>query len=110
MSYSIRDWLYAQGEVSLALFASDWQYSSLLGGRLAANKSAPSGFWTLAWEAAQHEQDGFNGSQAEMLQQVLRASWDGEIGKGWDLSLGLDQRFGDEQGSTSLGFFLQRRF
>lgn len=110
VSYSVRDWLWKSGEVGVALFASDGEFSSLLGGRLSANKSAPSGFWTLAYELANHEQDNFNGAQAELLQQAVRASWDGEVGDSWDLSLGLDQRFGDEQGSISLGFWLQKRF
>jgi hypothetical protein len=110
VSCAVRDWLWKSGEIGAALFIADGQYSSLVGGRVSANKSAPWGFWTLTYELANHEQTGFNGSQAELLQQAVRASWDGEVGDGWDLSIGVDERFGDQQGSTSLGFWLQKRF
>ena len=68
------------------------------------------GWWTLGLESALHEQDGFIGEQEELWQHVLRGSYDTELGDSWDLSLWGDQRFGDEQQATTVGFSLRRRF
>lgn len=105
----VRDVLYSAGEVALALFATEGSFSSLEGVRLQANRLTSSGYFDLTWELAEHAQDGFFGSQSELVQQALRLAWDTNLGA-WDLSLSGEQRFGDEQDSYSLGFFLQRRF
>jgi hypothetical protein len=110
LDYALRDVLYQHGEVSAGLFANEGEFTSLDGARISANKSAGTGFWTLTYELAQNDQADFNGTQSSLLQQVIRATWDGEIGDGWDLSVNVDERFGDQQGSTALGFWLQRRF
>ena len=104
-----RDGLYAGGEVSLAAFGTQGSFSSLTGLRMQANRMTDKGFVNFTWEAAEHSQDDFFGAQRDLLQQVIRGAWDTELG-GWDLSLFGEDRFGDEQASYSLGFYLQRRF
>ena len=110
LDYALRDVLYQHGEVGVGLFGNQGEFTSLTGARITANKSASTGFWTLTYELAQNDQTGFSGAQSSLLQQAIRATWDGEIGAGWDLSVNVDERFGDQQGSTALGFWLQRRF
>lgn len=104
-----RNGLYDSGEVSLTVFNSEGTFSSLVGMRLQANRMIEHGFINFTWEAAEHTQDDFFGDQEDLLQQALRAAWDTDIGA-WDLSLYGEDRFGDEQDSYSLGFYLQRRF
>jgi len=106
----VRDRVLSQGELALALFGGDGKYSQVTGARLSASRSFASGWWTLGLESALHESDGFEGDQAELWQHVVRASFDRDLGASWDMSLWGDQRFGDEQQATTVGFSLRRRF
>jgi hypothetical protein len=106
----VRDRIVEQGELALALFASEGKYSDLTGGRLEVSRSFAHGWWTLALESALHEQQQFEGEQAELWQHSVRASYDRSLGASWDLGFWGDQRFGDEQDATTAGISLRRRF
>ncbi|MCP3916702.1 MAG: hypothetical protein GY711_14195, partial [bacterium] len=105
-----RDLLWERGEVNATLFTNTGAFSSVTGARFGGTRSTGRGYLAVTWELAKHEQDGFVGTQEDLLQQVLRGSWDTTLGDDWNLSLSADQRFGDEQDSFALGFYLQRRF
>jgi len=107
------DWdelFLGDGRLSLTLFRNDAALSRLYGARVGASKTLAGGHLYLGWEAAEHEQEDFSGSQEKLLQHALRGTYDRSLGGDWDLSLSVDERFGDQQDSLSLGFFLQRRF
>jgi len=106
----LRDVLYEDGRVSVAIFDTRGSTSSGVGWRLSADRRLPAGFVSLTWQTTDFEQDGFNGSQQNLLHQVLRAAYDTQLAADWDLSLFAEERFGDEQDSRAIGFFLQRRF
>jgi hypothetical protein len=106
----VRDRILEQGELAVALFASQGKYSSLAGGRLEASRAFAQGWWTLAWDSSLNEIDDFEGEHSELWQHALRASYDRSFGESWDLGLWGDQRFGDEQGATTAGVSLRRRF
>ena len=106
----LRDWLYEDGRVSLAIFDTRGATSSGIGWRVAADRRMPAGFVSLTWQTTDFQQDGFDGEQENLLHQVLRASYDTQLAADWDLSLFAEERFGDEQDSRAIGFYLQRRF
>ena len=106
----VRDRILAQGEIAVAAFASQGKFSSLAGGRVEVSRSFAQGWWTLSWESALHELDDFQGEQSELWQHTLRGSYDRSLGASWDFGVWGDQRFGDEQGATTAGVSLRRRF
>ena len=105
-----RDLLIRDGEMGFEVFVNDGSFSSVVGGRVTATKATGENYWNLAWEVAEYQQNGFAGSQENLLQQDLRLGWDRYFQSGWNVSVSADQRFGDEQNALSLGFFVQRRF
>jgi hypothetical protein len=105
-----RNLLFENGDISFALFENTGELTTVTGARLSAYRSTDLGTWTVGYEAADYEQDTGNGVTTSLMQQVLRGSWDMRIGDGWDLSLTVDSRFGDQQDAQSLGFWLQWRF
>lgn len=107
---SLRDLLFERGEVSFSGYFTRGKFSSGLGLRSSATKRFAESQVVLAFDVANLEQDSdFAGTQ-DLLQSSLRAEWDTTLGAAWDLSLFLEERFGDQQDSTALGFLLQRRF
>lgn len=107
---SLRDTLFERGEVSAGVFASQGKFSDLTGVRLGLMRSFDIGTCRLDYELAQADQQSFNGSQSSLTQHAVRASFDTRFWKSWTLLLSGESRFGDEQGSISAGFYLQRRF
>jgi hypothetical protein len=105
----LRDLLYDRGTVSLGVFTTDGQFSSGNGLRLSATRRLEDGFLRATWDATDYEQAGFLGDQRSLLHHVLRVNWDKSIGRKLDLSLYVEDRFGDEQGSLAVGVLLQRR-
>ena len=106
----LRDTLYERGEVFASLFGAQGKYSDFMGLRLGAMGFTGLGTWRLDYETAQAQQIDFSGDQEDLLQHLVRASFDLVFGTDWSLSLRAETRFGDEQDSQAAGFFLQRRF
>lgn len=107
---SLRDILYDEGEVTLAAYTNDGSFGDVVGARIGASRAWSRGFGTASWETAVHERAAAFGGQQDLLQHVLRLSWDADLGDGWTLAVQADERFGDDQDSRTLGFVLQRRF
>jgi len=110
IGFSARDRLYDGGTVRLDLFQDDNKYSSGPGARLTATKELAQGWLRLSYETAETQHDDFTGTQKTLARDVLRASWDMALGESWDLSLNAEQRSGDAENATTLGFYLQKRF
>ncbi len=106
------DWreLLAGGDLGATLFFNQGQFSDVSGLRLDADWATGLGWWRVSWETALLTQVGFVGGQEELLQHAAELSWDLAGASDWSLSSYLELRFGDELGSTTLGFFLQNRF
>ncbi|MDF1798304.1 MAG: hypothetical protein P1V81_03940 [Planctomycetota bacterium] len=107
---SARDRLYDGGEVRLGLFQNDNKYSSGPGLRLSATKDTSRGWLRLSFETLETTNDNFFGEQQTQASDTLRASWDLSLPRDWDLSLSLEERFGDAEDATTLGLFVQKRF
>jgi hypothetical protein len=110
LRWSLRDIFYERGEVSFEAYGSQGKFNDVVGGRVNANRRFSYGFLNLYWDSTNFEQDGFNGSQSELLQHRAGFSYDTTTLRDWDLSFWGEKRLGDEQDSWSAGIFLQRRF
>jgi hypothetical protein len=106
---ALRDVLFDRGEVTLETFGSTGSFNDVLGVRVGATKTIDRGRLGLSWHAAEYEQEDFVGGQSEILQHTVRGSCDLLFGQKWDVSIYVDDRFGDDQDSQSVGFYLQRR-
>lgn len=107
---AVREAILSRGEVWLALFGASGQYTDSTGARAGLTRWFEQGYVTLSLDSGLYEQSGFLGEQSELWQHRLRAQFDRDMGRDWDLGLWLDQRFGDELDATELGFALRRRF
>ena len=106
----IDDVFVDRSRASVALFATEGRFSSVLGSRLRYSKYTRTGSWNVSYEIANHEQDGFTGTLEELVQQKVRGSYDHRTAAGWNWSVYAENRFGDEQGSLSVGVFVQKSF
>jgi len=104
---SWRELVWEHGEIGAGLFTQDGKTTSVTGLRLTASRWSALGTWTLWCELARN--DPGNGTDV-LMQELLRGTWDVTLGRSWSLSLNATLQAGDEQDSTSVGFFLQRRF
>lgn len=107
---SLRDVLVSRGEIWLALFGGNGQYTDSSGARAGVTRWFEQGYFTLSIDSGLYEQTDFTSEQAELWQHRLRGELDRDLGADWGLGLWLEQRFGDELDATELGFSLRRRF
>jgi len=105
-----RDFPFRGASFGLGLFADQGKFSSAYGLRANQSTALGNGFLRFSWESARYDQKDFFGTQAQLLQHLLRASWDFASVGGFSASLSLDLRLGDQQDSTTLGLYLQKGF
>jgi hypothetical protein len=110
VSASWRNLFVTNGRLELALFDDQGKFSSVRGARATHAQVFGAGSWSLTYELSQHEYDGFLGSGGSSTSSSVRASYDRSLGRNWDLSLFADDRFGGDQDSVAVGFWLTRRF
>lgn len=106
----VRDFFYDRGEVSFEAYGSKGKFSDTVGGRVNANRRFDNGFLNLYWDTTEFHQVDFDGDQEDLLDHRAGLSYDTSVLGKWDVSVFVENRFGDEQDSWSVGFFLQRRF
>jgi hypothetical protein len=104
------DLLWERGNLGLGIFHSVGAFTTATGMRLSASHFFAPSFLRIDWESANYDQETTLDGTIGLLQHALRANWDTTFGNGWNLSLSGESRFGDEQKSYGLGFFLQKRF
>jgi hypothetical protein len=104
-----RDLLWERGSVSVHLYDIDGKYSSGLGVRASATRRFDAGSLRLDLDATNYDGGALGGGDS-FANQRARVGWDMALWADWSLSLDAEQRFGDQQDSQSLGFYLQRRF
>ena len=107
---SLRDVLYEGGEFSLAIFDTEGAFSSGIGARALLTHWFDETTLRLGYETTRYEQAGFTGDQQALMHHLWRASLDTRLARDLDLSLNVDQRFGDEQDAFSAMLRLQWRF
>jgi hypothetical protein len=105
-----RDLLFPDGEVAVRIFATDGIFEEGEGFRVSARKDFGRGSVGLGYAAARFEGTDSTGGGSDLLQQAIQGSLDFRLGALWDLSLLAEERFGDEQDSTTVALFLQARF
>ncbi|MDA1263884.1 MAG: hypothetical protein O2816_02255 [Planctomycetota bacterium] len=110
LGLQVRDWGLGNSRFSIALTHQQGLFGDISGLRATYGRYGPGGAWGLTWQSGTHETPGFFGQQASLDQDRLRLFLDRHTRSGWDLSVYLEQRSGDEQDSLLLGFYLQRGF
>jgi hypothetical protein len=109
-TFSARNRLFDDGDLSMSVYQNNSKYASGPGVRLTATKDTTKGWLRISYETSETTNNDFFGEQETLAHDVIRASWDLSLGKNWDLSLTFEQRAGDAEDASTLGFFLQRRF
>ena len=105
------DDLGSAGSLSSATaFFTKGDFSSGLGARLAYQWNAELGYWTLSYEAADHDNEGFTNDFSNIVQHWIRIERELPFADDWLLSLNADGRFWDGDHAWTLGLFLQHRF
>jgi hypothetical protein len=112
---ALRDVAWERGEVSVEVFCTDGTFTEGHGLRVSLSRSFESlGAGALSWETSTFTSGTELDGNDDKRQQALRASLDTTLGLGlgedWSLSLYGERRFGDEQGSHTLGIYVQERF
>ena len=105
-----RDLFLDRSRSSLALFTQEGRFSDVVGCRFSFGAPASVGSWRVDFDLGQHTNHDFFGDQEVLNQDRLRVRWDMRTAGGWDLSIHAERRFGDEQDTTVIGFYLQRGF
>ncbi len=91
-------------------FINHGLFTSVTGLRADASLPTASGTFRAGFESAEYRNQGVFEGDATDLQHVLRLGWDHWLDSGLSLSARVDQRFGENQDTLSLGLFLQQMF
>ena len=106
----LRDAIFNDGDLSLSIFQNEAKFFGGPGVRLRASKELAGGWFQFTYESTETKSDDFFGEQDTLSNHVYRASWDRPLGRDWDFSLSLEQRDGDQEDASTVGFYLQRSF
>ena len=105
------DDLGSEGSLTSATaFFTKGDFSSGVGARFAYQWDAELGYWTLSYEAADHDNEGFTNDFSDIVQHWIRVERELPFADDWLLSLNADGRFWDGENAWTLGLFLQHRF
>jgi hypothetical protein len=91
------------------VFDVEGKASSGLGVRASASKRFDLGALRLDVSATDYDGGALEGTES-LSHQRARLGWDMDLGTHWSLSVHAEERFGDQQDSSAIGFYLQRRF
>ena len=106
----MRDRLYQGSNFSIGAYQTQGAFSDGIGGRLMHTHWSGPNSLRLGYDAVQYTQDGFNGSQSELLQQRVEFGLDSRLTDDIDLTADAEKRFGDEQDAYTLGLRINWRF
>lgn len=105
----VRDLLLSQGRLTGAIFASEGRTSSLRGFRLGAQQDTRLGSFGIGYDFGAAQSDFASGLDERSRQHILRASWDADLGRSWNLGAYVEHRFGTRQDTYLIGFLLSVR-
>lgn len=106
-----QDLFVDESRTDLTLFTASGEFSNVLGSRLSFDKTAWNGFWSVFYEYAAHDQEGFESDVDDIVQHRLRGSREFRTSGGWDVSVHLQTLLWDEdEDSWSFGFYIQKSF
>jgi hypothetical protein len=106
LGLTARDLLYERGYVSLGVYDIEGKFTSGTGFRAAAAKTFSSGDVRVELDITDYDVS----SSESLAHDRARIVWERAIGADWSVSLNAEERFGDQQSSSTLGFSVQRRF
>ena len=102
--------LLERSHLDLTGFGALGEFSRVVGGQLTFGQYLPDGRWDLFYEFSHHNVDDFPNDSDDILQHRLRAGRDWNALAGWNVSLYTEGRLYDDEGSLSIGFYLQRGY
>jgi hypothetical protein len=102
--------LLERSHLDLTAFGGVGEFSRVLGGQLTFGQHLLDGRWDLFYEFSHHNVDEFPNDADDILQHRLRVGRDWNALAGWSVSMYTEGRLYDDDGSLSLGFYLQRSY
>jgi hypothetical protein len=110
LGLELQDVFLNRSRAAVSAFATQGEFSRVLGGRARYSRLTGRGTWELLYELSSQRQDGFTPEFADILQHRLRASRDFQFESLWRLSVFAEGLLWDDEPSVNLGLFLQRSF
>ena len=110
LGIDFQDLLFDRSRTDVTGFASQGEFSNTWGFQTSWQRSLDDGFWSLFYEFSFNNNVGFNDDVDDILQHRLRASRNVYDFAGWNVELHAEVRTFDDEGSVTVGFFLQRGY
>jgi hypothetical protein len=107
-NWNLPNWLAENSTTTFSVFDRQGTYTDYLGLRFDQSLNLDSGNWRLSMETAQYQP--IDRGDSTLNQNDIRLSWSHWSRDGWSLNVDGGYRFGDQQNSPSVGFYLQRSF
>lgn len=103
--------LFADGvSADVTVFGTLGRFESAVGARLTFTRAVDLGSWDLMYEIANHDQQGFDDTNDDILQHRLRGSCDLNSLSGWGLSLYAEGVTWEDETGLLAGFYLRKSF
>jgi len=110
LALTLDDMLVDDGQLELAGFGSDAQFSDGFGARASLRRWSATGGWSLDYELANNNIVGFSADNDDLPQHRFRAQWDWFGASDWSLTTSLEAAFWDGGNSLIGRVYLQRSF
>ena len=102
--------LVDRGRTDVTGFVAAGEFSNTWGGQISFGRALDDGRWDVFYELSFNNNVGFDDTVDDILQHRFRASRDIRELFGWSLSLNAEVRTFDDEGSASVGLYMQRSF
>lgn len=110
VGFDVRDILVKDSRVDVAAYGTDGSFTRVLGWRASIGVDTRSGRWSLGYEFALQNQDGFSSNNDDLPLHRVRANWDLFTSSGWSFSTHVEGVFFDQETSILAGVYMQRSF
>ncbi len=89
-------------------FASQGEFSSVLGARVSYGQPAALGRWDVLYEAAIHDNTGFSADTDDIIQHWVKANHDFHTLSGWYINTSAQFRLWDDEAAWIVGAYLSK--